>query len=556
MVTVKPIGSASRLLANPLITASLLLLVFVAPVAWGQQYETGTLLPASGQSGDFAGAAVAISGDAALVGAYGDQTHGNDSGAVYVFRRDAPSDMWQEEAKLLASDGAAVDKFGFSVALDGDRALVGAYLDDDNGADSGSAYVFGYDSVTGTWQEEAKLVSSDSMAYDFFGISVALDGDRALVGAYFDDDNGADSGAAYLFNYDSVSGTWQEEAKLVASDGAADDWFGFSAALSGDRALVSAHRDDDSGFNSGAAYIFAYDSVSGTWQEEAKLTAADGASYDYFGISVALSGEIALVGAEQDDDNGSGSGSAYLLRRDSVSGTWYEEAKLLASDGSGGDYFGGSVAIMSDRALVGASNDAAPYAGSGSAFVFRYHTPSGTWYEEAKLTASKGDYHDGFGSHVALSDDVALIGVPKDDDNGTNSGAALLVDFTSSLAIDVKCNGEDGDVIVDIGQNATVTIETKNGYHPGFMGDLWVIAITPFAPWTTWSYGPFYNPYWRPNANTVYYSGLGVNSYATVHDYPVPPGKYYVYLAVDAIPNGILNLHAIWYFDVVDFTVQ
>jgi hypothetical protein len=159
-----------------------------------------------------------------------------------------------EVAKLLASDGAADDEFGESVAISGDYAIVGAYRDDDNGTDSGSAYVFERDG-SGNWAEVTKLLASDGAADDDFGESVAISGDYAIVGAPIDDDNGTDSGSAYVFERDGT-GNWTEVAKLLASDGATSDYFGTSVAISGDYAIVGAYLDDDNGTDSGSAYIF------------------------------------------------------------------------------------------------------------------------------------------------------------------------------------------------------------------------------------------------------------------------------------------------------------
>jgi len=160
-----------------------------------------------------------------------------------------------------------------------------------------------------SWNEVAKLTASDGAAHDYFGTSVSLSGNRALVGAYQDDDNGSDSGSAYVFEWNGSA--WTQVAKLTASDGAASDYFGHSVSLSGNRALVGAYRDDDNGTDSGSAYVFEWDGSA--WTQVAKLTASDGAAYERFGYSVSLSGDRALVGAYLDDDNGSFSGSAYVL---------------------------------------------------------------------------------------------------------------------------------------------------------------------------------------------------------------------------------------------------
>ena len=233
--------------------------------------------------------------------------------------------------KLLASDGATFDYFGSSISVSGDGStiVVGAYADDDKGNASGSAYIFDRDG-----NELGKLTASDGAAGDFFGrsISVSGDGSTIVVGAYLDDDDGTgftDSGSAYIFDRDG-----QQLAKLTASDAAANDFFGSSISVSGDGStiVVGAHIDDDNGSGSGSAYIFDRDG-----NELAKLTASDGAMGDLFGYSISVSndGSTIVVGAVRDDDNGSGSGSAYIFDRDGN-----ELAKLTASDGSANDEFG------------------------------------------------------------------------------------------------------------------------------------------------------------------------------------------------------------------------
>jgi len=543
---------SSRTLQSMMETVIVFLVFFAAPCV-GQQFENHKLLAPDGGDGDQFGSSLSISGSRALAGTADEDILGQNSGAARIFGYDSASGTWLKEAKLIASDSSNGDYFGYSVSILGDKAIVGAPFDDDYGPDSGSAYVFSYDSVSGTWYEEAKLIASDGEALDEFGRSVSISGTCALVGAYRGNGIVSDSGAAYLFRYDSVSGTWQEEAILFASDGADSDRFGASVALYDDWALVGAVSDDDYGVSSGSAYIFAYDSVSGTWREEAKLLASDGAAWDYFGESVAIHGDKALIGSS---GSGNDSGSAYLFCYDSVSGTWQEETKLTASDGSGGDAFGGSVAIHGTRALGGAYLAHNQGDRTGSAYLFVYDSPSGTWQEEAKLLASDREQHDHFGTAVALSADRAIIGAEWEDTTDDDAGAAYAYDFNSVLAIDVKCNGEDQNVIVNSGENATVTIDIKNGYHPGLEGDLWVAAVLPFSGWGVWTCGPFSNPHWMPGTGNVYYTGPPLNHAATVFDHTVPPGNYKVYLAVDMIPDGVINLAALWDFDVVDFMVQ
>jgi hypothetical protein len=233
---------------------------------------------------------------------------------------------------------------------------------------------------------ESKLTAGDGAAYDAFGGSVAINGDTAIVGACYDDVGAnSDQGSAYVF---VRSGTaWTQQAQLTAGDGAAGDHFGKSVAISGDTAIVGAD-DADVGANidQGSAYVFVR---SGTaWTQQAQLTAGDGAAGDLFGASVAISGDTAIVGA-YDDDVGANSdqGSAYVFVRSGT--TWTQQAQLTAGDGAAGDAFGKSVAISGDTAIVGAGyDDVGANSDQGSAYVF---VRSGTaWSQQAKLTAGDG----------------------------------------------------------------------------------------------------------------------------------------------------------------------
>ncbi len=322
---------------------------------------------------------------------------------------------WTEKQKLLASDAAAGDYFGGSVSLDGDTALIGVKYDDDNGVSSGSAYVF---TRTGTtWTQQGKLLASDGVAGDQFGWSVSLSGNTALIGASWDDDNGVSSGSAYVFTRTGT--TWTQQAKLFASDGAAGDFFGVSVSLSGDTALIGAAWDDDKGVDSGSAYVFTRTGI--TWTEQAKLFASDGAAGDFFGWSVSLAGDATFIGAYMNDDKGVDSGSAYVFTRTGT--TWTEQAKLFASDAAPGDYFGISVSLDGDTALIGAYKDDDKGVDSGSAYVF---TRTGiTWTQQAKLLASDGTEEDYFGLSVSLSTDTALIGAPLAGNNGAGSSYVI-----------------------------------------------------------------------------------------------------------------------------------
>ncbi|MBN2592970.1 MAG: FG-GAP repeat protein, partial [Sedimentisphaerales bacterium] len=193
-------------------------------------------------------------------------------------------------------------------------AVVGAVLDDHDGASRGSAYIFRRDGSN--WIQQAKIVAGDGQAGDEFGGSVSINGNYAVIGAIGNDDAGEDAGAAYIFI--RSGNDWAQQARLIPSDGAAGDQFGNSVSIYDGYAVVAAHLDADNGAESGSAYIFEREGQS--WAQQAKLTAPDGNSNDFFGQDVSIDGSYVIVGAPYNDDNGYNSGSVYIFRR--VGATW------------------------------------------------------------------------------------------------------------------------------------------------------------------------------------------------------------------------------------------
>jgi len=335
------------------------------------------------------------------------------------------SGNWTEGQKLLASDGSAGNAFGYTLSFSDDTALIGACYDDDSGTMSGSAYVYTRSGTT--WTQQAKLLASDGEAFDYFGNSVSLSGDTALIGAHGEDSY---TGTAYVFTRSGAN--WTQQAKLVASDSASDKWFGFSVALSEDTALIGSQGDN--GYT-GTAYVF---TRSGSqWTQQAKLLASDGEPMSWFGYAVALDSDTALIGAHYVNDY---QGAAYVFTRTGT--TWSEQQKLVASDGVSWDYFGWSVSISGDTALVGAIFDDDSGTDSGSGYVFvRTGT---TWMQEAKLNASDGGVNDQLGNSVVIQGDIAVLGAPYDDDASNESGSAYVFTRSGTTWIEeAKLNASD-----------------------------------------------------------------------------------------------------------------
>lgn len=380
-----------------------------------------------GDEEDYFGESVALDGDTALVGAVQDEhPYGpGGSGSAYVFVRTGTE--WVQQAKLVPETGGERVNFGHSVAVNGDTALVSAPRDDDpNGFQSGSVYVFGRD--RSRWIQRDKLSASDGDSTDRFGWSVAFDGDTAVIGSTDDDDpNGKNSGSVYVFRRherEMVRGSlfwWSQEAKLVARDGDDLDYFGYSVAVDGDTVLVGAWGDEHPyGSLGGSAYVFTR-SKSGWdqqgWSQQAKLLPRSGGRDLRFGIKVALSGDTALVGAPGGD-------AAYVFTRSGSE--WSQQAKLVPETAGEQGNFGRSGAVYGDTALVGAYSDADPN-GPNSGLVYLYIRSQAGWRQATKLTASDGDASDQFGNSIALAADTAIVTAALDEDpNGKAGGSAYV----------------------------------------------------------------------------------------------------------------------------------
>jgi uncharacterized repeat protein (TIGR01451 family) len=378
-----------------------------------------SLVAADNAQSDEFGTAVAIDGDTVVVGAQGVDTPATSAGAAYVFVRSGTH--WTQEQKLTAPDATAFDEFGYRVSVSGDTAVVSAeFADTPGGIHSGAAWVFVRAGTS--WSFQQKLVASDATADDFF-VNVAISGDTIVVGADSEDTaGGTDAGALYVFVRSGTS--WSEQQKLLASDGAAGDFLGWSVGVWGDTIVAGAFRDNGpGGLDVGSAYVFVRS--GNAWSEQQRLTAPDAAPNNNLGESVSISGDTIVAGALiGDSPAASNTGAAYVFARSGT--TWILEQKITASDAAIGDRFG-IVAVDGGTVVVGATMvDTGPtLINAGQAYVF---TRSGTtWSEQQILAASTPTGNDQFGTSVSVFGDTAIVGAPNEDTAaGIDAGAAYV----------------------------------------------------------------------------------------------------------------------------------
>ena len=401
------------------------------------------ILASDGAAGDEFGWSVAIDGDYAIVGAYGDNsTTDNFAGAAYIFHRTG-TNTWDSGTKISPSGGAAGDDvFGKSVAIDGDYAIVGAPERDITsiGSDAGAAYIFRR-TGTNTWDSGYQIVASNGAASDQFGYSVSISGDYAIVGSPWDtiQSLGANAGSAYIFRRTGTN-TWDTGINIMADGTFTSQKFGISVAIDGDYAVVGAHESNEQGgaaqTKSGVAMIFhrtGANNTPNTWDTGQKIVPSDPAAYDEFGTGVAISGNTAVIGAPKDDDNSVTDSGSVYVFVRSGT-TWTEQEKLTGGSGTTSGFLGHSVSISGDLVVAGAKYTSDNGLNSGAAYVFR-RTGTSTWHSGTKILASwDAAAGDQFGQSVAIDGDHVIIGAHLDTDNGLMSGSAYI--FHNSLTSD------------------------------------------------------------------------------------------------------------------------
>ncbi len=385
---------------------------------------------------------LSIDGNYAVIGNFTDDTDalGNNTltaaGAAFIYERDTNTNQWQQVQKIVAGDRTFAGNFGYSVSIDGDIILVSCRNNPRDAAlmnfvqDAGAAYIFERNSTTGVWSQIQKIAASDRTIFAKFGSSVSISGDKLIVGAF---ELNSQTGAAYIFEYNSGTNLWQQSHKLVASDASTGDRFGYSVSISGDYAVIGAYNEDHDALggnqlvDAGSVYLFEYNSGSGQWIEN-KIVPNDRSAYDEFGGSVSIDGDRAIFGANGDDFSSiANAGSAYIYERNNSSGTWELADKIVASDAQPYDRFGGSVSIDGDRAISGALFEDHDVLGNnellqaGSAYIYEYNNTNDQWVQADKIVANDRSASSIFGRSVDISGHFSVIGA-----NINNNGAAYI----------------------------------------------------------------------------------------------------------------------------------
>jgi hypothetical protein len=372
--------------------------------------QPATLVASDGSPNDFFGTNVALSGDTAIVTANNDDPNGDRSGSAYVFRREG--DRWTQETKLIPNDGDPRDWFGRSLALTGETALIGADADKNQSPDlyhEGSVYVF--QRQDGEWIQQAKLKPDEGPPADVLGRSIDFDGETALIGAV----GGAEgdlAGAAYVFTVED--GEWTKQSKFIPEDSHPSDYFGQYVTLAGDTAFITAPRDENPDGTSGLGAVYVFQRDGEEWIEEAKLVPNERNEGDGFGIPTAVTGDTVFIGAP----NHQNAGAAYVFRRDAQE---WRQSQKFSIDGTvtdDQDRFGAGIAVSDDLALIGAPGNEnspdrpgfnSPEENSHSGTVYLYRRENGEWTQQKKIVPSHGD-PENFGTPISLAGNTALMG--------------------------------------------------------------------------------------------------------------------------------------------------
>ncbi|PIQ08839.1 MAG: hypothetical protein COW71_09685 [Ignavibacteriales bacterium CG18_big_fil_WC_8_21_14_2_50_31_20] len=447
---------------NFFFTAILLTFMFSSSVLSQNWSELSKNLALDKNASDYFGNAVSISGDYAIVGAKGGdydaagQNLLSQAGAAYILKYNSGSSSWEQVQKLVSSDRESGDAFGYSVSINGEFAIVGAYTEGQNDLNGnpassfGAAYVFKLNISTGIWEQKQKLVAFDRYIDDYYGQSVDINGNYAIVGAPFEEEpNGIgsteNSGSVYIYKFNATSQLFEFEQKIVSTNKGAGDQFGTSISISETNLLVGKPHDWNGSTFYGRAELF---QKGTTWTHLQYLQSNETAEDDNFGYSVSIDGNYSIIGAKNETGDAFGnnplnlSGASYIFKNNS--GTWSQVQKIVASDRGVGDYFGTSVSISGDYSVIGAfaedhdANGANYLNGSGSVYIYHFNSTSAIWELDQKIVSSDRATSDNFGFSVSIDGTNIISGAYKKTESTlTNAGASYIFNNSSILPVEL-----------------------------------------------------------------------------------------------------------------------
>jgi len=403
--------------------------------------------------GAFFGSSVGVDRRTIVVGVQEDD---NGVGSALVYRYDTETKTLFEEAKLTPSNGEPTDDFGRAVAISDNFIIVGAQKNDEAGIDTGAAYIYMRTELdraeVGEWKEVARLTPPDAKENERFGISVAIDRNVAIIGANGADQNGENSGAAYIFTL--INDEWVFTQKLIAPDGEAGDNFGFSVAIYGSQAVVGAVWD---GEKSGSVYVYIL--IKGVWTVEGKFVADGGNPDDQFGWSVAMWEHTIAVGAFADDTSGLDSGAVYMFAKDSNE-VWYQQARVTPSDGEDNDHFGRSVDVHKDWLIISSPFDDEAGIEAGSVYIYKREDED--WLLQNKLLPQLDpkEFNE-FGFGVGVSDDFFVASSKLENETISDAAGSVYVYETF-----IPGEPTGSPTTTPYPTTATPTFNPTMSYHP------------------------------------------------------------------------------------------
>ena len=380
----------------------------------GQNYIQ-KIFPDDPATGVFFGRFLGLSSQYAVISAYLDFENGANSGSIYVFKKE--DNKFVQDKKLFPEDGKIENYFGYSVGIYDDWIIAGSHHDSDFGASSGSAFMLKNNGDN--WDFYQKLLPPDPAEADEFGNTVDIYGDFAISCAYLDDDNGTNSGSVSIFKFDGNN--WNFYQKISPANPQAYSQFGVTLDIYKDKIIIGAPFKNDSQNATGCAYIFELENDN--WIEKAELCPEFLNLNDQFSYFVKISDNEAFISSIKDDEKAQNAGAVYIYERNEDS-KWEFGQKIMAPDAQEGDAFGSAIDIQDSLLFIGAYFDDDNGSNSGSMYI--YKKTNGYWYFLIKVVPTDSDQSDAFGASISVSGDDLLVGAYSDDDNGFFSGAAYL----------------------------------------------------------------------------------------------------------------------------------